>query len=104
MSNKQDNGEWHFNLEYSRKHETQVTGKTALAQISNTNRQQFTNRNSNTTFNTARHITAHYLTKRIKLQREIPKTFALQRRSQSINTLLHSVIRTRSFHSVPDRT
>ncbi|GBL68332.1 hypothetical protein AVEN_121943-1, partial [Araneus ventricosus] len=47
-----------FILEYSGKHEVQVTGKTALAQISNPNRQQITNKNSNSVFNTARRITA----------------------------------------------
>ncbi|GBM74732.1 hypothetical protein AVEN_50313-1 [Araneus ventricosus] len=76
---------------------------TELAQISDKNRQHFTNKNSNSTFNTARRLTAYKLEQQIKLQREIPKTFALQRRSQSINTHYSSVIQGRSFYSLPDK-
>ncbi|GBM89487.1 hypothetical protein AVEN_32542-1 [Araneus ventricosus] len=80
--NKQDYAERRFFLQYSRKHDAQVTGKTALAQISIRNRQQTTN-NSNSTFNTARLPTAYWLALWI---RKIPKTAALQRRSEWINT------------------
>ncbi|GBN21551.1 hypothetical protein AVEN_98971-1 [Araneus ventricosus] len=62
--------------------------------------QQFTNKNSNSTLNASRPLTADKLAQRIKLQREIPKTFSLQRRSQSINTH-YTVIRARSIYSLP---
>ncbi|GBN56260.1 hypothetical protein AVEN_15161-1 [Araneus ventricosus] len=78
------NGEWHFIFEYSGKHEAQVTGKTSLAQIINTNRQQFTINNIKSTFSTIRRLTGYQFALMATLQREIPKTFALQRRSQSV--------------------
>ncbi|GBL90338.1 hypothetical protein AVEN_178792-1 [Araneus ventricosus] len=72
--------------EYSRKHEAKVTRKNALEQISSTSRQQITNNNSNNMNKSSHRLTADQLALRAKLQREIPKAFALQRRSQSINT------------------
>ncbi|GBM67447.1 hypothetical protein AVEN_265400-1 [Araneus ventricosus] len=50
VSNTQDNGELRFSHKYAGKHVTQVTGTVDLAQISSTNRQQFTSNNSNSTF------------------------------------------------------
>ncbi|GBM34340.1 hypothetical protein AVEN_211879-1 [Araneus ventricosus] len=58
-------------LEYSRKHEAQVTGKTTLAQINNTSRQQIANNNSNGTFNSAQCLTSEKL--RTRLQRFYPR-------------------------------
>ncbi|GBM28940.1 hypothetical protein AVEN_17983-1 [Araneus ventricosus] len=57
--------------------ETRSTGiakRTALAQISNTNRQQITTNNSSSTFITARCLSAHPLAQQTKLQRD-SKTF-----------------------------
>ncbi|GBM23548.1 hypothetical protein AVEN_196630-1 [Araneus ventricosus] len=62
----------------------QVTVKTALAQISNTNRQQFTDCNSNSTFSTSRRLTAYQFALRTTLQREIPKTIAVDELTESI--------------------
>ncbi|GBN07080.1 hypothetical protein AVEN_4870-1 [Araneus ventricosus] len=84
------------------KHEAQVAAKTALAQIISTNRQQFTNNNS--TCNAVRRLTAYQLAGRTTPQREIPKAFALQRRSQSISTQTVPVFQTGSFYGLPRQT
>ncbi|GBL92697.1 hypothetical protein AVEN_119093-1 [Araneus ventricosus] len=98
QSDKQDNGERHSILEYSGKHEAHVTVKTALAQISSTSKQQITNYNSNSTNNSSQRLTADQLAKRTSLQRDSSNSPDVQRR------LTHcSVIRARSYYSLPDK-
>ncbi|GBO05329.1 hypothetical protein AVEN_133442-1 [Araneus ventricosus] len=70
----QDIGKGRFIPEYSGKYKAQEIRKTALVQISNTNKQQMTNDNSNSTSNTARRLSAYQLAMWTKLQRN-PKTF-----------------------------
>ncbi|GBN27297.1 hypothetical protein AVEN_155188-1 [Araneus ventricosus] len=74
------NGETMTIHEYFGKHEAWVTGKTALAQISNTNRQQFTNNNSNSTNSSAQRLTADQQAKRTSLHRDSSNSADIQRR------------------------
>ncbi|GBO30441.1 hypothetical protein AVEN_1035-1 [Araneus ventricosus] len=60
--------------------EAQVAVKTALAQISNTNRQQFTNKNNNSTNNSAQRLTDDQLAKRANFQRDSSNSADVQRR------------------------
>ncbi|GBN48363.1 hypothetical protein AVEN_226182-1 [Araneus ventricosus] len=82
------------------KHATQVTGTIALVQINNASSQQFTSNNSNSTFNSAL-VTGFPA----RTADETPKSFALRKRSQSINTFkvdrhnYNCVIRVRSLWS-----
>ncbi|GBO06697.1 hypothetical protein AVEN_146829-1 [Araneus ventricosus] len=55
---------------YSGKHETQLRRKAAVVDISNTNRQQIINNNSDITFNSARRLSAHQPALETKLQSE----------------------------------
>ncbi|GBM41889.1 hypothetical protein AVEN_106508-1 [Araneus ventricosus] len=79
--NKQDNGERRFIHEYSGKYEAQMTSGRALVQISSTNRQQITNNSSNSSFSTARRLSAYQLAQRTKLLRDSRRSNTLQRRS-----------------------
>ncbi|GBL95042.1 hypothetical protein AVEN_188793-1 [Araneus ventricosus] len=67
-------------LEYSGKHEAQVTGKITLAQISNKSRQRITNNNSNSRNNSHQRLTADQLAKRTNLQRDSSNSADVQRR------------------------
>ncbi|GBM25623.1 hypothetical protein AVEN_82742-1 [Araneus ventricosus] len=64
------------------KHETQVTVKTTLAQISSTIRYQITNNNINTTNDSSQRLTADQLAKQTSLARE--RFFELRRHSKTI--------------------
>ncbi|GBN67477.1 hypothetical protein AVEN_105914-1 [Araneus ventricosus] len=83
---------------FGKKHEAQVTVKTALAQTSNTNKQQFANKDSNSTFNTAQLLTAYQLALQKTLQREIPKACSHSKGDRSRLTGIQSPKTTQHLH------